>query len=134
MFLDKLSDEKKEMFLQLSIHAAMSNDDFAEEQKVVIESYCEELGMKDYKIELHSDLKTLLEEIKASSSKKEKHIIVFEIASVILSDYNYDTIEQEFMNSLNEILEIPEETLEKMIELINNLMEVYEGIAEVILK
>lgn len=36
MYLNNLNDEQKDLFLDVSIHNAMSNKDFAEEQKVML--------------------------------------------------------------------------------------------------
>lgn len=133
MFLGKLSKEKKEMFLQLSIHAALSNKDLAEKEKLMIHGYCEELGIEEYEIKVKTDLDKLLEDIKENSTEEEKNIIIFEIAALVMSDNEYDPLEQEFMNTLKDKLEVSNDKVERMFELIKKLMDVYKGITEVIL-
>lgn len=132
MFLRSLSKEKGEMFLQLSVHAALTNNDLAIEEKEIISGYCEELGIKDYKIEIKTDLDRLLNEIKESSTEEEKNIIVFEIAALIMADREYDDKEQAFIKSVKDKLDISDDKLNTMFELIKELMNVYEGISKVI--
>lgn len=50
MFLGKLKEENKELFLQLSMHAAMSNSELAKEEEIVINEYFEELGIRNYSV------------------------------------------------------------------------------------
>ncbi|NMF07955.1 hypothetical protein ACUH7Y_25830 [Clostridium beijerinckii] len=132
MFLRKLSKEKGEMFLQLSVHAALTNNDLTIEEKEIISEYCEELGIKDYKIEIKTDLDRLLNEIKESSTEEEKNIIVFEIVALIMADREYDDKEHEFIKSVKDKLDISDDKLNTMFELIKELMNVYEGISKVI--
>ena len=43
MFLNRLSNEQKELFLDLCIHASKADNDFAEDEKLVIDQYCDEM-------------------------------------------------------------------------------------------
>lgn len=133
MFLGKLSEEKGKMFLQLSIHAALANNSLAEEEKSLINSYCDELGIKEYEPKITTDLNTLLEKIKVNTTEEEKNIIVFEIVGLIISDNDYDDKEKEFVKTLKEKLGISDDKLNKMFEAVRRLMDVYKDISEVIM-
>lgn len=133
MFLCKLSEDNKRLFLELSTHAALSNNNLTKDKEEIIKLHSEELGIYDYKIEKSIDTDTLLEKIKSNSSKEEIEITVFEIAALMMSDNKYDSLEREFINNIQDKLDISSEKLNSMLYLINQLMGDYRScISEVV--
>ena len=51
MFLGQLSEKEKNAFISLSIHASNSNGVFANEEKVMIQDYCKEMGIPFFNAE-----------------------------------------------------------------------------------
>lgn len=72
MFLKELRSNNRELFLQLSIHAALSNNIIEDTQKDVLNLYCEEIGINNYELEVKMDLDEILEKINTDTTYREK--------------------------------------------------------------
>lgn len=119
MFLKELRSNNKELFLQLSIHAALSNNIIEDIQKDVLNLYCEEIGINNYELEVKMDLDEILEKINTDTTYREKKIIILEIMALIMSDSVYDLDEKKFMEDIIKKLDISDEVLEEAINLVN---------------
>jgi len=132
MFLSKLDQSKKELFLQLSIHAALANNILEREEEELISEYCIEMGINKYKIEIRTELNELLNQINKSCTEEEKNIIIFEIVGLLMADNEFDSFEAEFMNNVKTKLGISDEKLKMLFDLINKLKNIYAEITNVI--
>jgi len=84
MFLNKLTNEEKIGFLELSHHIARSDNDFSESQKSIIDKYCMEMQIDDIEYdEENFDIYNSLGKIKNQKSRK---IVILEIMVLIYSD------------------------------------------------
>lgn len=131
MFLSKLNKKNRTLFLELSNHAALSNQYLSKDQEDIIKGYLKELDIKNYKTKTTRNINTLLEEIKINCSKEEIDIIVFEIAALVMADNKYDSFGREFINNIQYKLEFPKEKLNSMLYLINQLMGDYRSYSTV---
>lgn len=132
MYLSQLDLNKKKLFLDLSIHAAMSNNNFGEEEKLIVNSYCNEMGLQKSEYLATKDLDTVLHELKEICSPREVNIILVEITALIMGDGVYDTLEKDFMKRIQATFEISDEKLENTILAINKLINAYKMLNEVI--
>ena len=131
MYLSKLNLEKKKLFLDLSIHAALANNDFAEEQKVMVDAYCDEMGIQQSTYEATKELDVVLNELKEKCSNEELNIVLIETAALIMSDNIYDAMEQKFMKKLQITLTVKKK-LEKILLAIDHLKISYNMLNEII--
>ena len=84
MFLNRLKKKEKVAFLELAHYIARSDNDFSEDQKIIIEKYCMEMQIDDIKYnEDKFDIYKTLSKIKSESSKK---VILLELMALIYSD------------------------------------------------
>ena len=101
MFLDRLNDKEKEMFLDLTVYSAQANGVIEDTEKNMILQYCKEMGVAFYDIsKLHS-----LEEVIAvfsKSSKEKKRIVLLEILGLCYADGDFDTVEQAFAKKFSQ--------------------------------
>lgn len=125
MFLKELRSNNKELFLQLSIHAALSNNIIEDTQKDVLNLYCEEIGINNYELEVKMDLDEILEKINNDTTYREKKIIILEIMALIMADSVYDLDEKKFMEDIIKKLDISDEVLEEAINLVNKFNLVF---------
>lgn len=132
MYLSKLDTDKKKLFLDLSIHAALSDNDFEEEQKAIIDAYCIEMGLEQGSYKATRDLDIVLEELKTKCSKTEINIIIIEIIALIMSDSLLHTMEKEFLLKLQRTLEISEEKVGKAFFAVDHLKDSYRMLNEII--
>ncbi|MGV8147031.1 MAG: hypothetical protein ACLKAK_11925 [Alkaliphilus sp.] len=133
MFLSKISQEQKELFLQLSIHAAMANNIIAKEQRVIINEYCLEMGISEVEIEAAVSLSKVLERFKILSNEQEIRIVVFEVLGLLLSDKQYDNLERNFVEELRKEFGLSNDLIERMLTLLDEFNVVFTRISDVVL-
>ena len=95
MFLNQLSMEEKELFVSLSVHAAESNGDFAEEERSMLQEYCKEMNIAFFDA---SEVKPMSEIISTykNSDITVKRIVLLEILGLLYADDVYDEKENKF--------------------------------------
>ena len=127
MFLNRLSNEQKEMFLDLCIHASKSNNNFDDAEKLIIEQYCDEMHI-DVRFDEKLTLQEIAEKLPTISSKSDIRIVLLETASLLLSDNIYDESEKQFFEGFAEKTGISREELDGLIKTLGELTEVYSKI------
>jgi len=100
MFLNRLSKKEKSAFLELAYHIALSDNDFSETQKIIIDKYCMEMQIDDVKYNEDSfDIYETLEKIQSQRSRK---IVILEVMALIYSD---NFLHEEERKVLEKVLE-----------------------------
>ncbi len=132
MYLNKLSGEQKELFLDLSIHAAKANNEFSEEEKSYIEQYCDEMQISPVRYESVNDIDSAVDKLIAVSAPTELKIITLELTALMLSDNNYDELEQKFMAKILSKTNLSNDEHDRMLRLLNNLSGIYGEINNLI--
>lgn len=133
MYLNRLNEEQKNLFIDLCIHASTSNNNFAEEEKTVIEQYCAEMQLSEVRFESHTTVEEAEKRLIEISTKEELRIILLEITALIISDNIYDEDEQKFMSSLAEQIGFSKEKVDEMLSCLNELTEIYKKINSLVL-
>lgn len=128
MYLNRLNSEQKELFIDLCIHASLSNNNFASEQKETINAYCTEMNITNVRYETDKTLDEILDRINEISTKDEIRIIILEITALIISDNIYDEREKRFMESIIEKTGISKEKLDEILDCLHELTLVYKRI------
>ncbi|MBR1764598.1 MAG: hypothetical protein IJ746_04315 [Ruminococcus sp.] len=131
MFLNRLSNEQKELFLDLCIHASKSNDDFSADEKFVIDQYCEEMHIPVRYEEQH-EMATLAEKLIAVSSESDLKIILLETSALLLSDNKFDEFEQQFIEAFTKQIGMTREQLDSVLAMLRELTGIYDKIGEFI--
>lgn len=134
MFLSYLKEDNKEKFLKVCVHAALSNEIFADEEKTAIDAYCREMNLPVHQPEVNESFGDSLTDISESTTKEEKKIIVLETLALVKSDGVYDEKEKAFMKELIDAFEVSEAELSKFDELLKKYTEIgkelYSAITE----
>lgn len=123
MFLNELSAAEKENFMSLAVNAAKSNDELADEEYLMLQEYCREMGLPYFDASTVKPLDEIVDTFKKSSSKVKK-IVVFELLGLLVVDGDFDNKERAFFKEFYEKLGVSEETV---IEL-NNLLDEYSNL------
>jgi len=96
MFLNRLKKEEKVSFLELAHYIARSDNNFSEEERVVINLYCMEMQIDDINYDESSfSLENTLKKINSPESQK---IILLEIMALVYSDDNLHIKEKETLD------------------------------------
>lgn len=129
MFLNRLSNEQKELFLDLCIHASKANEDFSDEEKLTLEQYCEEMHI-DVRFDEKTGFEEAADKLLEISSDTELRIIMLETAALLISDNTYDDQEKVFFESLSAKLGMDKTAADEIMDVIRSLTAIYERIGE----
>ena len=107
MFLDRLNDDEKVMFLDLAVYAAQTNGIVEESEKKILMQYCKEMGVAFYDVsKLHS-----LDEVKEffkERNEETKRIVILEILGLCYIDGEFDSVENAFAKDFAEDIHVDE--------------------------
>lgn len=97
MFLNQLSEKEKMAFVNLCIHAAKANGEFAEAEKEMIEQYCKEMNINFLMLEEVMPMEKI-ESLYQESDNSTKRIVILELLGLLYADGVYDASENKFVN------------------------------------
>ncbi|MCM1330775.1 MAG: hypothetical protein NC253_15245 [Ruminococcus sp.] len=132
MYLNRLSNEQKELFLDLCIHASMSNNDFDEKEKEYIRQYCEEMQLDNVRYTAENELDAAVEKMIKISSETELKIVILELTALLLSDNEYDEMEKQFMEKMLTKASISSDVNNQIIASLKKLTDIYSEINSII--
>ena len=127
MYLRMLNNEQKQLVLGLAVLAMKANDVIDSREEEMLRLYADEMG-----IQLEDASKLPVEEICSRlikiSNEKEINQIVFEITAMMLSDYEFDELERDFMNNIIAKLGISTDKINTMETYIKDYMDLVKKI------
>lgn len=132
MFLDMLTNEEKEWFMDLAIKAAESNGKIAKEETVMLRTFANEMKISP-KSSTNEELKTILQNFENNSSKKSKRIVLFELIGILFADNEFDDLERNFLSEVSNSFEIAESDKNEMISEISKYSELFNEICKIVL-
>lgn len=89
MYLSLLSEKEKELFLGLAFNLAVSDGNYSDEEKAVMNEYCREMQYELNENNIVKSTDILIEEINSTSNMKVKKIIIFELIGLAMTDNCY---------------------------------------------
>lgn len=127
MFLRSLNETQKELFLDLATQAANANDVVEENEKALLESYVDEMGI-EVTAAKNLPLDELLTQLHNLSTQLEMNQVMFELVGMMMSDSEYDEKEKDFIKKVAEHFEIGEEKIKTMYSYVNEYSELIRKI------
>ena len=106
MFLNRLNTEEKIAFLELAHHVARSDDDFSNEQKEIISTYCLEMQIND--IAFQEELFNLRDTLAKIKNKMSQKVVLIELMALIYSDNFVHGKELEIIDTMHDIFDVTE--------------------------
>ena len=134
MYLNQLSHEQKELFLDLCIHASMADKSFAEEEKILIDEYCKEMQLSNVRYTADLEYEDVVEKLIAISTITELRMVAFEMTALLLSDKRFDEFEKKFLEDFVGRNHMDTNEIADMIEILKRLTETYEHTRNFIFK
>ena len=125
MYLGGLSIEQKNLFLDLCVHGANSNNDFADDEKEMVNAYCAEMQIPVRYTE-ENDLDACLEKLIKISNEEELRAILIEITALILADDICDEQEEAFMQKFIQQAGITDSEYKHVSEMLTKLSSLYK--------
>ena len=131
MFLANLSEKEKQLFLQASLHISHSDNDFSNEEKLIIDTLCQEMAIPaSYEITL--DLDEVLKELEEIATPGNKKRIIFELAGVVMADEVYAEAEKALMEKISDALKVDRSVAENAVRLISQMASIYKEAAALV--
>jgi uncharacterized tellurite resistance protein B-like protein len=108
MYLNYLEETEKVAFLKLAHSIASSDDEFCDNEKIIINSYCNEMGIADIKFDKDELIDILSYQFKTDQSRR---IVIFELMSIINANGEFKSKEKDIINILLKEFNIEEKFL-----------------------
>lgn len=108
MYLNYLEETEKIAFLKLAHAIANSDDEFCDNEKIIINSYCNEMGIADITFDKDELIDILSYQFKTDQSRR---IVIFELMSVINANGEFKGKEKDIINILLKEFNIEEKFL-----------------------
>lgn len=131
MFLGQLSEKEKNAFISLSVHASNSNGVFADEEKIMIQEYCREMGIPFFDAENAIPMEEVVAVFKESDLHIKK-IVLLETLGLVYSDGVFDDSEKGFVNDYAKKIGLTDEDVSKQTVAIREYLEALKKVAEAI--
>ena len=130
MYLMNLSEKVKKAFLELAYLVAVSDNDYSDDEKLIMEAYKKELQI-EYDLndlEGNIDPDAVVQVLCADANEAEKKIIVFEITGLAMTDNQYDDEERKMIKQMNAAFKLDDDYPPKCEALINKYIELQSQI------
>jgi len=129
MFLNSMSTDEKERFLELAYKLAQIDGNYAEEEEEIINSYKAELGITDI-----GDTGSVDELIDFFATKDEpvKKIVLFELYGMICADSKIEESEKDVFEKIKTKFGISESLVKQIVEVADELQAVYDKIYDIL--
>ena len=134
MYLMKLSNEKRHLFLDLEIYLSKTDGEFDDSEKRIIDTHCKEMHIDNNGYECELPLDQVFQNIHEKCTTEEKHIIFIELLAVVMADNVYHESEKVIVNRLAEVLDIGEKEIEYAFQAVNKMREAYEEFAHFVFR
>lgn len=125
MYLHRLGNEQKMLFLELAQQFVYVDEVFSEHEKQVIKAYCQEMGIDNIDCKPGNKAETI-EKVMNICSKDDGKIIIFELIGLGLIDGMYDSQERKFVSEISKIIGITDEYCNACEIAINDYMNIQE--------
>lgn len=133
MFLNMLSRDEKEWFLDLAIKAAEANGEIAKEEKQMLHTFADEMGIPARSTTTR-DLQAILKDFVDNSSKQTMKITVFELVGILFADSEFDDSENKYLDEVTKTLGIADDVKSEMIAEINDYSALFARICKTVIQ
>lgn len=109
MYLSILTEKEKQLFLNLAYTLAYSDGEFGDEEKLLLDAYCNEMGTTFDRPETAVSLNELLESLKRDIFENNRKVVYFELLGLAVVDGKYSEEEKKVMDTIREIFGLSRE-------------------------
>jgi len=129
-----LNEKQKENFLKLAYQMALIDNNLNENEKIMIESYCNEMQISIPEDIREESIDGIIESMGSECTVVEKKIIIFEILGLALVDGSYDKSEKNIVEAIVNTFEIGENFLLESENVLREYIEMQGKINTLILE
>lgn len=108
MYLNYLEENEKIAFLKLAHLIANSDDEFCDNERIIINSYCNEIGIEDIEFDKNELIDIIAYQFKTDQSRR---IVIFELMNIINANGEFKDKEKSIIDILLKEFNIEEKFL-----------------------
>lgn len=132
MYLNTLTNVEKELFLELALNACYANGELDPNEKVMMDQYGSEMGIK---INSYKPLKSqsqVLEDLKSIKSIETLRKIYIEITALMMVDGFIDKDEEKYLNEIRKIALLKDSQVVRIRTSLEQIFSGYEYLNSII--
>lgn len=132
MYLNSLDYAEKELFLELALNACYANGELDSNEKVMMDQYGSEMGIK---INSYKPLKSqsqVLEDLKSIKSIETLRKIYIEITALMMVDGFIDKDEEKYLNEIRIIASLKDSQVVRIRTSLEQIFSGYEYLNSII--
>lgn len=123
MFLNRLDNNSKEVFLSLAYYISTVDSSYENVQKTLIVKYLQEMNISDMEFKINEF--SLVESIKKITNKEYQKIILIELLGIINNDNIITSIEKDMLDTIVDTWNINSSLVVVYSEWSKNLLSLY---------
>lgn len=132
MYLANLSDEQKELFLDLSMFSMESHGEVDSREEIMLKQYCEEMKIayrSKKKIDSYDDILKRLKEISTTTELKEMTV---EILAIMYADEEFADQEHDLLLRLQKVFDFNSHLLGELVFTTRHLLLSYRMLEQLV--
>lgn len=132
MYLNTLTNVEKELFLELALNACYANGELDPNEKVMMDQYGSEMGIK---INSYKPLKSqsqVLEDLKSIKAIETLRKIYIEITALMMVDGVIDKDEEKYLNEIQKIASLKDSQVVRIRTSLEQIFSGYEYLNSII--
>lgn len=132
MYLNTLTNVEKELFLELALNACYANGELDPNEKVMMDQYGSEMGIK---INSYKPLKTqsqVLEDLKSIKAIETLRKIYIEISALMMVDGVIDKDEEKYLKEIQKIASLMDSQVVRIRTSLEQIFSGYEYLNSII--
>ena len=133
MYLSILTEKEKQLFLNLAYTLAYSDGEFGDEEKLLLDAYCNEMGTTFDRPETAVSLNELLESLKRDNFENIRKVVYFELLGLAVVDGKYSEEEKKVMDTIREIFGLSREFADQCYDFLTQYLQLQERLTALLL-
>jgi len=132
MFLNRLTEEEKSIFLKLAIAVIQADGKLEDKEKGFIADYCREMGIESYDVNEKVEYQELAEKIGKNSSDSVKRIFLLELTALANVDGEFVKSEKSLIMTFAKKFGYGEDSLDNCLKVLDEYKVVSEKLMSLI--
>lgn len=133
MYLNLLNENEKKQFVNLAYNLASADGDYSEAEKILVQSYCQEMNIVFDENSNIEDTENILLSFQNHSNEQIKRIVIFELVGLVMVDGKYDETEKAIINKIENKFGIERGYSDKCEKVITEYISFQEKINELVI-
>ena len=132
MYLNTLTNVEKELFLELALNACYANGELDPNEKVMMDQYGSEMGIKINSYKPSKTQSQVLEDLKSIKAIKTLRKIYIEITALMMVDGVIDKDEEKYLKEIQKIASLKDSQVVRIRTSLEQIFSGYEYLNSII--